>query len=252
MGQYYKFVNMDKKEVLYPDDYECFAKLMETSFFEGNTRETNGYMAAFCYLMETRWKGDQVVLIGDYADYYPNGKNENDFSGAQAMATLYKKYPKLTADIPRAKRTKATGNIVFTPYFICEDHGSSKTASLDVENYKIPRYIINEAKKSYIDLDHMPTNWSAKDKDGNEHEMKVFPLSLMIACGNGLGGGDYFGTTGQDLVGQWILDTPSIRLTNDEPDLAVYQELKPGFNIITHTIDELVETLEEVEGDEIE
>ena len=67
MGQYHKFMNFDKKEILNPPG---LLKLMEWSY------QQNEYMLQIENLLKTSWKGDRVLVIGDYADdfYDYNGK----------------------------------------------------------------------------------------------------------------------------------------------------------------------------------
>lgn len=59
MGQYHKFMNFDKKEVV---EVSGFSKLMEWSY------QGNDYLCAVEKLLKTKWKGDRVLVIGDYVD----------------------------------------------------------------------------------------------------------------------------------------------------------------------------------------
>ena len=67
MGQYHKFMNFDKKEILNPPG---LLKLMEWSY------QQNEYMLQIENLLKTSWKGDRVLVIGDYADDF---YDYNDF-----------------------------------------------------------------------------------------------------------------------------------------------------------------------------
>jgi hypothetical protein len=81
MGQYYKLVNLDKKEYLKPHDFGHGAKLVEF------TSAGSGMMAGLAILLASgngrgggdlggdvnmeyvgRWAGDRVVCVGDYDD----------------------------------------------------------------------------------------------------------------------------------------------------------------------------------------
>ena len=55
MGQYHKFMNFDKKEILNPPGP---LKLMEWSY------QQNEYMLQIENLLKTSWKGDRVLVIG--------------------------------------------------------------------------------------------------------------------------------------------------------------------------------------------
>jgi hypothetical protein len=71
MGQYFKMVNLDKKEYLHPHKFGEGMKLFE--FGCGGS----GLMAGLNLLLssgngdeslEGRWAGDRIVCIGDYAE----------------------------------------------------------------------------------------------------------------------------------------------------------------------------------------
>ena len=72
MGQYYKVVNVDKKEVLEPHDFNEGMKLMEHAY------HGNSLVNAFFRLMETDWDGDRVVWAGDYGEGEFDVYNETD------------------------------------------------------------------------------------------------------------------------------------------------------------------------------
>lgn len=81
MGQYYKLVNLDKKEYMKPHDFGHGAKLCEF------TSAGSGMMAGLAILLSSgngrgggdlrgtenmdcvgRWAGDRIVCVGDYDD----------------------------------------------------------------------------------------------------------------------------------------------------------------------------------------
>ena len=78
--------------------------------------------------------------------------------------------------------------------------------NVDIKKY---RYIVNHTKKQYVDK---------KDKT-------LHPLSLLTAEGNGLGGGDYFGSN-EILIGSWARDVISV----DEEIPENYTELVCEFH----------------------
>lgn len=67
MGQYYKIINVDKKEYIKPWDFGCGAKLLEWGYLVSR-HSSNGFVSAFRKLLSTRWKGDRVYVVGDYAE----------------------------------------------------------------------------------------------------------------------------------------------------------------------------------------
>jgi len=95
---------------------------------------------------------------------------------------------------------------------------------LRIDNFiikkKYYRYIINYTKKEYVDKEN-PLN-NIKD----EYECIVHPLPLLVAEGNGRGGGDYNGKN-YDLCGIWSRDC--IAVDNVIPD--GFTELVPNFII---------------------
>lgn len=67
MGQYWKIANLTKKEVL---DNGCEGiKLLE--FCYTNSKR----VITMCNLLATRWKGDEVVVVGDYTQRKFGDKN---------------------------------------------------------------------------------------------------------------------------------------------------------------------------------
>ena len=69
-------------------------------------------------------------------------------------------------------------------------------------------YIINESRQEYI-------RFMWQKPEGKENCWWVNAFMLLIAVGNGMGGGDYHGTN-EDLVGRWAFD--QIRVSTIEPE----------------------------------
>lgn len=71
------------------------------------------------------------------------------------------------------------------------------------DDYKYP-FVINRTKKIYLDIREAAIDdWEA-NKDGF-HFISLDPLLLLLACGNGLSGSDYYGIN-DELVGSWAGD----------------------------------------------
>lgn len=67
MGQYFVYVNLDKKEIVSPGEIDDNGlKEMEHSYL------SNSCVEAVVKLLATRWKGDRVIHLGDYADSLEN------------------------------------------------------------------------------------------------------------------------------------------------------------------------------------
>lgn len=207
MGQYHQFMNFDKKEML---KSPYLNKLTEFSF------QRNHLLLQIEELLKTKWKGDRVLVIGDYApDYYDNNKSHE-----------------ILKQIRQENQSEQSNNIYFYKY--------KKLQPKSYSDNKCPsRYIYNHNRKEYIDLKKQPVQWIAYDEKKNSiYGCKIHPLSLLLSCCNGKNGGDYFGKNNDD-VGLWINDSNSIEFSNILLPLK-YIELDIRF-------DELM-----VEGDNIE
>ena len=77
------------------------------------------------------------------------------------------------------------------------------------------RYAINLTKKQFVDMDKI-------EADG--YGLRIHPIPLLCAEGNGRGGGDYSGDN-EILVGTWARD--AITFDNEIPDGLT--ELEPNF-----------------------
>ena len=221
MGQYYKIINTTKKEVLVPWSYDCGAKLMEHSYM-GDDGKGNILTGAFIQLLTNEWKGDCVVLCGDYADeeYMTNN------------------FPELWKDLVEQnpwlrKRREYDGKYYDRSLYECDDEEyylSDNTGYTDLydikQTDKCPRYALNFDKHEYVDLYNPSLKaWDYTDEEtGEKRTVLIFALNLLLAVGNGLGGGDYSGEDEQ-LVGHWAGD--SIGLEDEIPD--GFTELSVGF-----------------------
>lgn len=196
MGQYYKIVILstkerkvsNKKKIITGFFPDWGVKLMEWSYV-GNV--TTRRLENVLYENPQR-----VVVAGDYADEEP--QNCKDSSGEWVKENLYHWIDKV-------------GKLDEKPYLV---YGKSKDCSIEWENYgraaeekaKIEphhRYAINEDKKLYVDLGFEP-----------KRKLKLHKLALLLAEGNGRGGGDYRGIN-EDKVGMWARDL--IRVSDERP-----------------------------------
>ena len=88
------------------------------------------------------------------------------------------------------------------------------------ENY---HYLINWDKKEFVDK----TKCKPINASWNVNELKIHPLPLLTADGNGRGGGDYSGEN-IDYVGAWARDR-----------ISLMKEIPEDFIEITPNFDEL-------------
>ena len=191
MGQYYKFINLDKKERC--DRNEFPLKLTEHSYVG------NDYCNDILSLLSNEWKGDRVIHVGDYASY-------ND--------------PSITSHLISKLNREFNQTDSFYSY-----GDSFKDIAPNKVNNKI-RYVYNLDKKEYLDLYHQPIIdiWYS---DGKAGFAKFNSFALLTACGNGQGGGDYSGCN-EIKVGTWagdhfVTSERQLDIYND------YKELKDVF-----------------------
>ena len=209
MGQYYVIANFDKQEFLHPHKWENGMKLTEFSYF-GNYLST-----ALLNLMKGRWSGDRVYVVGDYADLSNQG--ENWYSTAKALCQelgvhdgeSYKDYP---------------DNYSLQAFI--ESHFKHLSMSQVGHKRTTAHYVYNHSKNEVLCLDHCPTFHI----DPNGFEWKIAPLNLLLAMGNGRGGGDYRGHN-EELVGSWVNDSEYLEVTTHPlPAHAMFREIHPNFH----------------------
>ena len=139
--------------------------------------------------LANEWKGDRVYIVGDYALSSDRIDKE-----------------KQPAEKARRNNFKELG-----------------VKELNKEEYK---YIYNHKRKEFIDLRHCPLAWLYKEKQ-KYNVVTIAPISLLLALGNGMGGGDYFGNN-NELVGKYIADIEDLEITKEPLNIG-YKEFRPEF-----------------------
>jgi len=190
MGQYYKIVNLDKKEYVKDNG---FLKLMEWNWI-GNTNVS----FLFKKLLKD-WRNDRVIIVGDYSD-----KETDDYFGFNKKLFLQK--------------TNNTG--IYDLGFYDVDELGWTEIDVDLTDEELSffeeGYFINETKKIYVDLTKLPI-----DKD------EIVSPTILLACGNGRGGGDYSESyPDYDKVGTWAGKKISFSTNKPNND---YIEVKYNF-----------------------
>jgi hypothetical protein len=79
------------------------------------------------------------------------------------------------------------------------------------------RFLINETKKSFVDLDKVPITdtWVNPDDATDTYDYRIHPLPLLTCNSNGRGGGDFHGDDANDLIGSWAGEV--ITVSDDQP-----------------------------------
>ena len=171
------------------------------------------------YLLEDRWKGDRVYVVGDYANVFD--KRESNFfckklkeladklecevaevPDAEVQALFesigvkysfsiepwYMSFVKLMNEIPGLERPKTRNDqYVKTLYSCCNDEDDSGFTGIGatipqevLENYKRPRYLCNAATKEYIDTKALPIAWSYDMAEEKREEFEKAGLAGKV------------------------------------------------------------------------
>ena len=183
MGQYYKICRLASKKKNYPNKKKVVEYLLSYDYGNGAklmefSWKGNEFVGALENLINKEngaWAGSPVIVAGDYADEEPYTLNGEKY------------------------------NI----YGLSCEFGT-KLENIEPKHY---RYLINEDKKLFFDIEKCKTN-----KDG----WSVHPLTLLLADGNGRGMGDYKSKNSR-RVGCW---KRNIVVTSDNrPDENEYKEI---------------------------
>ncbi len=193
MGQYYLVANMDKQEVLTVNGRFPGMKLLEIATNESNS-------LAILNLAATQWKGNHIYLVGDYADLL---SKDEPFFNALRMWTDKLHITDNLHDYVRDNFKKVDGDVSDKGY----------------------RFLYNHEKKIYLDLLHIPKSYESRFN----YDFYISPLPLLIAMGNGRGGGDYWNPENNNLVGSWCDSISSIEITRMPKDELGYKEFHPDF-----------------------
>ena len=220
MGQYYTIANVDKKEFIHPHAFEQDAKLMAFSYI-CDDGSANMFMSALNFLLSDRWKGDRVYVIGDYANCSECEKADKNF--IPTMEKLYEEFADVGNVDDRGYETSL--------YSFVRDTFKELTHS-DVDiSFITPTYLCNSLTKEYINLRTLPIEWDYEDKNKGNVKVSIHPLLLLLAMGNGRGGGDYHPEEGSENIGKWVETSKGIFFAEEIPE--GYKEFIPGFTEVS-------------------
>ena len=183
MGQYYKICRLASKKKNYPNKKKVVEYLLSYDYGNGAklmefSWKGNEFVGALENLINKEngaWAGSPVIVAGDYADEEPYTLNGEKY------------------------------NI----YGLACEFGT-KLVNIEPKHY---RYLINEDKKLFFDIEKCKTN-----KDG----WSVHPLTLLLADGNGRGMGDYRSKNSR-RVGTWKRNV--VVTSDNRPDENEYKEI---------------------------
>lgn len=213
MGQYYRIANLDKRETLDPFKFGSALKLTESCYVGDD------YVDAITYLLANDWHGDRVLLCGDYA------WSEEGGSAAGRLRVLAESDPfeasegflDRSGDFASVRGNEVYREVAPNLYGKVPVDG---TFHIDAGHY---RYVADETAGVFYDREKAPVVFVG-EWEGEPYITRTDPLTLFMAIGNGLGGGDYIGEDAVNvgLVGSWAghvitaSDVPPVGLTEIE------------------------------------
>ena len=204
MGQYFKWINVEKKEYICPYDFALGCKRVESSY------KGNPLLCALRELFSQEWKGDKVIFIGDefklpdnIADEpfktlyehtlqcgYPGDSNEAIIELYKNVSCLFKEAEEIAREeIGYYIEDLKEGKCRINEYGINTDNPFER---LFLRKGKSSRYTINHTKKVYYESDAVkvfyPDNTECKFTD---------PLPLLMCYVNSVDIGPWVG----DIIG---------------------------------------------------
>jgi hypothetical protein len=245
MGQYYnvvqryKYINIDKR-IIVCANYGL--KLCKHSWL-GN----NSVVIPIKQLVKTEWQGDRVIQLGGYADgmaastelreehlrFIKKIKKEVGMTNDQSLywdnvadeGETFKKYT--LTELFDSYDLKLEYDAEYMPVTFNE-----KGQKCSCDQF---RYLYNTKRKEYVDSFKILPSYVEEYKS-EINFLKLDAYSLLIAIGNGLGGGDYCGPD-ENLVGLWASTSDSIIISEKSPkeyaeensEVENYTELVPLF-----------------------
>lgn len=243
MGQYYnveqryKYINIDKR-IIVCANYGL--ELCKHSWL-GN----NSVVIPIKQLVKTEWQGDRVIQLGDCVDgmaastelreehlkFIKKIKKEVGMTNDQSLywdnvadeGETFKKYT--LKELFDSYDLKLEYDAEYMPVTFNE-----KGQKCSCDQF---RYLYNTKRKEYVDSFKILPSYV----DIYKSEIlftKLDAYSLLVAIGNGLGGGDYNGPD-NDMIGLWATTSNSIVISSLGPkevldDVSEYTEITPMFS----------------------
>lgn len=245
MGQYYnveqryKYINIDKRIIV------CANYGLE--LYKHSWLGNNSVVIPIKQLVKTEWQGDRVIQLGDCVDgmaastelreehlkFIKKIKKEVGMTNDQSLywdnvadeGETFKKYT--LKELFDSYDLKLEYDAEYMPVTFNE-----KGQKCSCDQF---RYLYNTKRKEYVDSFKILPSYVEEYKS-EINFVKLDAYSLLIAIGNGLGGGDYFGPD-ENLVGLWASTSDSIIISEKSPkeyaeensEVENYTELVPLF-----------------------
>lgn len=209
MGEYYDWVNADKKEYLCPNDFHLGNKRLESMYRENNL------LRALRELLATQWKGCRIIFLGDECSA-PEGIAEDLFQlflkhteeigyPGDLFDTICESYRNVSCLFKAAEKEVRTEIGFYLEQYIDERFSLYNEYGIDVNDPfrglflregKTFRYTLNHTKKIGYSFGKTKILY----QDGTENEYSD-PLPQLLGYGRCTDPGPWLG----DIVG--VADT---------------------------------------------
>ncbi len=224
MGEYYNWVNVDRKEYICPADFDLCNKLLDSS------DPYNPFLCALGQLLKNEWKDSHILFLGDSKDLSKDDTNEtlsilyrhseeSGFTGC-GIDTIVETYKNISGWFSEAEKCvrkeiefylqdlKNGGLDLFNEYNVDPENPYSNLFSRKGCEY---RYVVNQSKNvlyspEEIVVDRVIDQRTKKDSanplfkmishPSKEKNCKIDPLPYLMRYGYA-GTGDWVG----DIIG---------------------------------------------------
>lgn len=217
MGQYYEPVCLDKKQYLNSWNFGNGAKLIEHSW------RGNNFVEAVVQLLSpgAPWYKKRLVWAGDYAD-------EGKFLD---LKWSQKNLEKISNEVNsyqdgKIKDLTLEEKLNYINLYSVANICFKKIVPEDLDKYPsvTGNFFLNHSKKEFFQFDVKTDTLNKLDADFDDWIMH--PLPLLVCDGNKRGGGDYYGSDPEELVGHWAGDIISVESVRPS---AKFMEIFPVF-----------------------
>ena len=205
MGEYFDWVNADKREFISPHDFGLGNKIYESS------QKDSPLIAALHVLLCGRWKGDRIVWLGDTSPINADTNcgvlkslyEQSEIVGYDGMASdmVYEYYKDIAGRFKDAEKdvreeieiylnSRGDENPFRNKYGVDE---ANPYEGLFMTAGRIYRYTVNHTKRVYYSLDETRVYG-----ENGEELLHTDPLPVLMCYGRGIEGewlGDIIGAS---------------------------------------------------------
>ena len=198
MGEYFRWVNIDKKEYLLPSDFNHGSKSHES------LHKNNSFLCALFEMLATQWCGDHIIFIGDEGNISTNTPSpilqrlEHQASPGHYFDYICDNYRNISClfkDAENIVRESIADYLVDLqnnhPYADVNEYGidiNDPFVGLFQKSGMHIRYIINRTKRVYYCQDTTKILY----KDGGICDY-ADPLPILMSFGRSVMAGEWLG-----------------------------------------------------------